>query len=387
VCEEPDAHPGSVTLGQNGPAERDLTAVLIDGYALSDGSHLRGIGTYLKRVIAGAAAAGDLSVSVLAGEDVPLPDGVRRVPASPRLPLRARNLEHDLLLPRRLDRLRPDVFHSPAQEPPRRSPVPWVQTLHDLTPLTRPDPMLAADRRRWTRIGPRLRGAAAVVAVSRFSADEAISRLGIDPGIVTVIPNGVDPAVFHPGDAGVGERRIAEHPYLLHVAAWGPHKGYPEALAVIARLADSGLPHRLVLAGPQDDWMLEQVRAAVAASPRPDRVEVAGYVEDLPGAYRGATALLMTSRCEGFGLPVLEAMACGTPVVAFSNSSIPEVAGDAGALVPDGDVEAMANAVRRLVADPAAREELVGRGLEQAARFRWEDAIRAYLDVLRSVAG
>jgi glycosyltransferase involved in cell wall biosynthesis len=359
-----------------------LTAVLIDGYALSDGSHMRGIGTYLKHVIAGAGAAADLSVSVLASDDVPLPDGVRRVAASPRLPPRVRNLEHDLLLPRRLDRLRPDVFHSPAQEPPRRSPGPWVQTLHDLTPLTRPDPMLSGDRRRWARIGPRLRDASAVIAVSRFSADEAIRRLGIDPGVVTVIPHGVDPAVFHPG-----EHPVADPPYLLHVAAWGPHKGYREALGVIARLADAGLPHRLVLAGPQDDWMLEQVRAAVAASPRPDRVEVAGYVDDLPAAYRGATALLMTSRCEGFGFPVLEGMACGTPVVAFNNSSIPEVAGDAAELVPDGDVEAMASAVRRLATDPGAREELVERGLAQAGRFRWEDAISEYLEVLRSVAG
>ena len=141
-----------------------------------------------------------------------------------------------------------------------------------------------------------------------------------------------------------------------------------------------------MLAGPQDEWMLRQVRAAVAASRRPDRVEVAGYVDDLAGTYRGADALLMTSRCEGFGFPVLEAMACGTPVVAFANSSLPEVVGDAGMLIADGDLDAMASAVQRVLGDADVRGELVERGLERAARFRWEDTIEAYALLLRSVA-
>jgi alpha-1,3-rhamnosyl/mannosyltransferase len=132
--------------------------------------------------------------------------------------------------------------------------------------------------------------------------------------------------------------------------------------------------------------MHAQVSAAVAASPRPDRVDIAGYVDDLPATYRSATALLMTSRCEGFGFPALEAMACGTPVVAFANSSIPEVVGDGGVLVADGDVAAMASAVRRLAGDSESKDELVHRGLAQAARFRWEESVDAYVDVLRSVA-
>ncbi len=91
--------------------------------------------------------------------------------------------------------------------------------------------------------------------------------------------------------------------------------------------------------------MESQIRAVVAASPRPDRVEVAGYVDDLAATYRRATALVMTSRCEGFGLPTLEAMACGTPVVSFSNSSLREVVGDGGVLVEDGDIAGMVDAL------------------------------------------
>lgn len=358
-----------------------MTTVLIDGYALSDGSAARGIGTYLKRIIAGLGSEPALSVKVLAEPSARLPDSVDRVASRGRAPARLRVLEHDLLLPSRLGTVDFDVFHSPAQHPPRRASGPWIQTLHDVTPLTLPHPLIARERRWWLRVGPRLRRAAAVAAVSRFSADEGIRHLGLDPSRVMVIPQGIDREVFRPGDGGDDDA-----PYLLYVAAWGPNKGLAEALSVIARLADRGLPHRLVLAGPQDAWMLSQIHAAVAASSRPDRVEIAGYVEDLPAAYRGAAALLMTSRCEGFGLPVLEAMACGTPVVAFANSSIPEVVGDAGVLVEDGDSAAMADAVHRLVRDPDARAELVQRGLERAARFRIEDEIAAYAELIRSVA-
>ncbi len=132
--------------------------------------------------------------------------------------------------------------------------------------------------------------------------------------------------------------------------------------------------------------MLAQVRRVVACSPCPQRVEIAGYVQDLPSVYAGATALLMTSRCEGFGLPALEAMACGTPVVAFANSSLPEVLGDDGLLVEDGNVDAMAAAVIGLIDDPASRTELSQRAVRRAAQFRWEDTVQTYLELLRSVA-
>ncbi len=220
-----------------------------------------------------------------------------------------------------------------------------------------------------------------MVAVSRFSANEGIQRLGLDPARITVIPLGVDHDVFKPGDS-----QPVEKPYLLHVASWGPHKGFQEALAVAVHLADLGFPHRLVMAGPNDDWQRSQIAAAVRASGRPDRAELAGYVEDLAGLYRGAAALLMTSRCEGFGLPVLEAMASGTPVVSFDNSALPEVVGDGGVLVEDGNTQAMAAAVRKVLVDAPARDELVERGLAHAARFRWQDTTRAHADLLRSIA-
>jgi glycosyltransferase involved in cell wall biosynthesis len=355
----------------------------VDGYALSDGSQFRGIGTYLHHLLGGLADRGDMTVRLLATPAAAVPAGVEVVELRRRAPSRVASLEHDLLLPRDLRRAGADVVHSPAQHPPRRSPAPFVQTLHDVTPLTHPHPVMAADRRRWLRLAPRVRRAAAVVADSRFSADEAIRHLDLDPSRVEVIHLGVDPALFHPAAA---PEHHDDRPYVLHVGSWGPHKGYREAVAVISRLADAGLPHRLVFAGRQDEAMLAHVREAVATGSRPERVEIAGYVDDLPALYRGAAVLLVSSRCEGFGLPAVEAMASGTPVVAFANSSLVEVVGDGGTLVPDGDLDALTVAVRRLLDDAGARADESLRAFERSQAFRWDTAVDAYAEVFGTVA-
>jgi glycosyltransferase involved in cell wall biosynthesis len=358
-----------------------MTQLLIDATGLADDSAYRGIGTYLRHLLSGLAGDRALSVAALAPAGTSLPAGVTQAAIHRRAPGRWRRAEHELLLPREIGRGRPDVFHSPALEPPRRSSVPWVQTLHDVIPLVFDDPELATDRRRWRRHTSRYRQAMAIIAISRHTADVGISTLGLDPSRIEVIPHGVG-----------SEFTVASHsgpeapPYLLMVGEYSRRKGYPEAFAVVGALAELGYAHRLRVSGRIAPWVRPKLDALVASAPAPERVELLGYVADLVGQYQRADAVVVTSRYEGFGFPALEAMACGAPVIAFDNSSIGEVVGEAGILVKDGDVPAMVDAVRRVLDDRSRREELSQRGLERARLFSWERSVAAHRDVyLRAV--
>jgi glycosyltransferase involved in cell wall biosynthesis len=357
--------------------------IAVDGRALSDGSELRGIGTYVRTVVAGLAEAGDLHPIVLAEPEARVPAGVerytiRRRATHHRLVYR----EHDLLLTRELGRVRPDVAFAPAQHPLRRCPVPWVQTIHDLIPLRFDHPYFAVDRRRWKQYGPRLRRAHTIITPSRSSADDVIAHFGVIPERVHVIPEAADPSFTTDGPREPPE---GAEPYVMFVGGYGPHKGIGDAIDVVGLLADAGLPHRLVLAGPQDDWMRLQIDQLLAGAAHPERVDLVGYVDDLPALYRGASALVWSSRAEGFGLPPLEAMACGTPVIAYANTSAPEVIGDGGILVADGDVAALARSVGSLLGDAAAWREWSARGVDRAGAFSWARTVAAHVEIFRQV--
>lgn len=354
--------------------------VLVDGRALTDSSAYRGIGTYVRNVLDGISRDGSLDVTVLCRSEAPLPERARRLTARRALPGRLQNAEHDLLLPLDLVRRRADVVWAPAMDAPRFVRTPWVQTLHDAWPAV--DHRHAADTRAWRRFASRLPRATAVVAVSRWTADAAVAHLGLDARRLYVIPHGVAP-VFQPlPGAHHGE------PYLLLVGEYDPRKRHDHAYAVVAALADAGLPHRLKVTGRIAPWFEEQMRHLVDASPRPDRVDLLGHVplEVLVELYQSAAVVIITSRAEGFGLPALEAMACGAPVVAYDNSALSEVVAGAGLLVPDGDVDAMTAAVLRVVREPALSEELSGRGLERARGHTWARSAADHATVLREAA-
>ena len=168
---------------------------------------------------------------------------------------------------------------------------------------------------------------------------------------------------------------------------WGPHKGFGEAIGVIEEFARAALPHRLVIAGRQDSYGGEQLRALVSASPARERIDIVGYVDDLADLYRGAAVVLAPSRSEGFGLPALEALACGTPVVAFANTAQPEVLGDGAWLVDDGDVAAMAKAAREIAEHDQVRHQWSERGLARAQTFSWAATVAAHREVLLRTAG
>jgi glycosyltransferase involved in cell wall biosynthesis len=284
------------------------------------------------------------------------------------------------VVPRAALELHPDVFWSPAQSPPRNYRGVRVQTLLDLTPLVFDAPELRRDAKRWLSHRESMRAADAVLCPSQSSADQGLRFFDLDPARVHVVTIGIDP-IFRPGPP-----TKVDEPYVLFVSSWGPHKGFAEAMEVAAALADAGYPHRLVMAGRNDEWMLQQVEKVRGASRRPDRVDVRGYVEDLPGLYRGASALICTSRAEGFGLPAAEAMACGAPTISFDNTSLPEVVGDGGLLVADGDVAALVTALRSVIDDPAVAGQLAAAGPRRATAFSWTAAGEQMERIFRQVA-
>jgi glycosyltransferase involved in cell wall biosynthesis len=311
-----------------------LINLLVDGVLLSAPSSLRGLGTYIRAVIEGLATTPGFSVEVLSTSTLSTPGNVNQRIVHRRLPPFANFYEQSVRLPGDIDKSDADVFHSPALDPPRRLTMRWVQTLHDVIPLVFAHRKHAVRRLMWRTRGARMRQADRVIAVSRYTADTGVRLLGIDPSRIEVVHHGVDPT-FRPPHTRAQDGR----PFVLFVGGYGPHKGFSEAFDVIRRLETGGLPHRLSVVGHMPS------RAATRlAAEGGDRVDVLGYVSDrdLRTLYQQADLLAMTSRCEGFGLPVLEAMASGTPVVAFDNTALPEVVGEAGTLVRDGDVAAFA---------------------------------------------
>ncbi|HWT22764.1 MAG TPA: glycosyltransferase family 1 protein, partial [Solirubrobacteraceae bacterium] len=258
-----------------------------------------------------------------------------------------------------------EVLHCPMPlAPPRRIGLPVVVAIGDALLWDHPEWFTRAHvLHARTALARALRHAAAVLVPSAFTRDRLRAHLrGLDE--VHVTPWGIAPR-FSPGEAP----RMSG-PYLLAVGTLQPRKNLEGALAAFERLHAGGLEHRLVVAGARG-WRDEALVARLRASPAAARIELAGRVDDdaLVALYRGAACLLFPSRAEGFGFPPLEAMACGTPVVATTAGSLPEVLADAAPLVDPDDHAGLAEAATRVLADP---EPWRARGLAHAARYTWE---------------
>ncbi len=289
-------------------------------------------------------------------------------------------------LPRRTRRAHVDLLHCPSPLVPAvPASTPLVVTVHDVLAWEHPEWMGRANvlqhRLVLQRVLPR---AAVVLTSSAFTRDALVRRLRLDPERVVVAPLGVD-AAFSPGAGGAPG---VEGPYLLAVGTLQPRKDLETALAAFERLADGGVPHALVVAGARG-WRDEEMVARLRASRHAARIHLLGHVREevLVAALRGADALLFASRYEGFGLPPLEAMACGTPVVAARATSVPEIVGDAALLVEPGDARGFAEAVGGLLADPAAHAAVRERGLRRAATFTWARCAEATVAAYGQAAG
>ncbi|MER3409131.1 MAG: hypothetical protein C4306_03290 [Thermoleophilia bacterium] len=332
--------------------------VVVDADVL--GRRRTGDETYVENLLRALVplAEGELRLAALTRRPELVPDGVRPVP----VPARVQEARMAVSVPRALARLEPALVHF-QHALPLGCRWPAVVTIHDLSFAREPWLMRPWDRLLFCLLVPRaVRRAAHVLAVSERTKGDLVELYGLPPDRVTVTPNGVDP-LFTPCPRG-GQGR-----YLLFVGSVERRKNPRAALEAAVQV---GLP--LVVVGPTRDRALARELARRGA-------DVRGYVtkEELAELYRRAACLLFPSRYEGFGLPVVEAMACGTPVVAAPDPALREVAGEAAVLV---EPERMAEGVRRALAD---RERLVAAGLERARRFTWEETARRTLAVYRRV--
>jgi glycosyltransferase involved in cell wall biosynthesis len=305
-----------------------------------------------------------------------------RLPAAERMP-RGLGPAHPLdpaWSALQLARVRPDVYFTPGYNAPLAAHAPFVITLHDLIHVRFPSESGVAKRLYYDRIvRPAARRARAVVTVSEHSRGEIAAWADLLPERIVVAGNGVSHR-FRPG----GERRVLEKPYVLYVGNRRPHKNVPALLAAFA--ASGCAAHILfVLSGAPDDQTHRWMRAAALDEAS---VRFVGPIPEdrLADYYRGALALAIPSLEEGFGLPALEAMACGTPVLAANRGALPEVVGDAALLVDPGHVEAIAAGLRQITTDETLRARLAARGPARAARFSWDDAAARVLRVLEDAA-
>jgi len=311
-------------------------------------------------------------------------------------------LWHRLHVPLAIERLigPQDLFHATDFVlPPTSSRTRTLLTVHDLSFVRDPESATPALRQYLNAVVPRSVGRAShVLADSQATKDDLVDLYGVADERVSVLYCGVDGRFTPQKQRGEGERirrryKLGHQPYILSLGTLQPRKNYGRLISAFALVADvsrriDGRPttHNLVIVGKQG-WLYDSIRADAARLGLRTRVIFPGFVqdEDLPALYRNADLFVLPSLYEGFGLPPLEAMACGTPVVTSNVSSLPEVVGDAGLTVDPTDVYALANAMSRVLQDSRLRQEMVEKGLARTVQFTWLRAARQLRDIYQNV--
>lgn len=286
-----------------------------------------------------------------------------------------------------------DIYHATNFFLPPTRAARRVVTIHDLSFLAVPElcsPKIVGPFAAG--IGRFVREADAVLACSEAMKREMVERLDITPEKITVAPEAVSED-FKPMEREAARAYVAEHygldgPFLLYLGTLEPRKNIVGLVQAFEQILDE-IPHTLVLLGPMG-WKTEEIEAAMASPNLKGRLRRVGYVashSELPAFYSAADLFVFPTFYEGFGLPILEAMACGCPVVTSNNSSVPEVTGGAAEYADPHDAADIARSMRKVLDDKLLRDSMAARGLEHAAGFSWEKCARITLDVYREVSG
>jgi glycosyltransferase involved in cell wall biosynthesis len=368
----------------------DVTSALTQG---------GGIGRYTRELIAALASADTgYEYHFFAAKpppQLPVPDPV---PSTPQTHFHAAPLNERWLyrlwyrlrlpLPVQWATGRLDLFHSPDFVlPPVRAGIPTLLTVHDLSflhyPQTFPEKLVAYLQKvvPWS-----VERATHVLADSQATKDDLLQMWQVPAAKVTVLYSGVhgrfQPVTAHQHLAAMRRKyHLGAAPYILAVGTVQPRKNYQMLIQAFAPIA-AQYPHQLVFCGGKG-WLYAEVLAEVARQGLDGRVHFIGFVDDddLPSLYSDAALFVFPSLYEGFGLPILEAMACGVPVISSAASSLPEVVGPAGRLLSPHDARKWTATMLSLLADPQKRSHMVGAGFQQARRFTWQRSAKQLLEI------
>ncbi len=292
-----------------------------------------------------------------------------------------------------IGRLRLDLLHSPDFIPPFRRNCRSVITVHDLAFLLYPHFLTKEAARYYGQIDQAVRLTDHIIAVSESTRRDTVNLLGVPERKITVIHEAANP-IYRQVNAVEARRHVAdkyglEDEYILFVSTIEPRKNLPGLLQSYRKLLDDyKRPEKLVLAG-SPGWLSEEVQDTVDNLNLDDQVRFLGRIPSnhLVHLYNAARLLVHPSFYEGFGLPPLEAMTCGTPTIVSNVSALPEVVGDAAILVDPHDIDGLTVAMWRVLYDEDLRASLISKGLKRASKFSWKRAARETLDVYRQVVG
>ena len=320
--------------------------------------------------------------------DLPSGDAVHSVPVD----VSPFSLRQQWVIPRLLRQHKADVYHSAYYLMPYVTGVPTLLTLYDLIPVHFPEHSTLKARLlfRWAT-ALALRTARHTLAISEATRRDFLARFPLRPERITAIPLAADPAFTPQSPEVVTALRVHYHlpeKFVLYLGSNKPHKNLVRLVEAWAAVQGEAPDYMLVIAGA---WLPQhpEPRQRAQALSIDNRMRWLGPLsgEDLPALYTAADAFVFPSLYEGFGLPVIEAMACGTPVACANTSSLPEVAGDAAVLFDPTQTESIADALRRLLGEDGLRADLRGRGLVQAARFSWVRTAQETLTAYRMSSG